>query len=168
MTKISKSTPTIEVQSEWKTMILGFIGKLIISTIICIYFGSMLAMRFFSDGINTKSNGIMVIAFIVLIVLAGWVSTYLVFFPKKWQQRATIDFEQEEIEITSGKSKGTLQFSEISQIRYKALSSVFNTSYLFFLTIDGTEKPLFALSDDAYSTDLFFALKNRTSIAVVQ
>ena len=80
-----------------------------------------------------------------------------------------IDLEKQRIVVQSPNVEQEYHFSTIDNIRYKAATSLFSTSYLYFISTSGKkEAPMIALSDVAMSTALIQFMKQRAKLNVEQ
>lgn len=165
---IANSNP-VHLNGSWKSMIAPFVGMLLVNTIIAIFVASFILMKIFGGGFDFKNEAILAIVLLALVVVLTWVVTYLIYFPKKWKTEVEIDLEKQLITLHGREGKIEHLFSEVEGIRYKATSSVFNTSYLYFITAENRkETPMVALSDATKSVQLFNLLKLRTKLNLVQ
>lgn len=164
-----RTSKIIALTGAWKSMILPFVGVLIVYTIVAIWGGSFIVMKFFGDRFESKGEAILVIILLLAGVLFAWLLAFVTHFPKKWKTKVEIDLEKECITLQTPKGDKEYHFSMIASIRYQAATSLFSTSYLYFVTGDrGKEEPLVALSDAAISTALFHFLKQRARLQVIQ
>lgn len=162
------STSTV-LTGNWKSMILPFIGILLINTTLMIFIGSFILMKLFGGNFETRDEGILFLFILSALVLCAWLFTYLLYFPKKWKTKVDIDLEKQRIVVQSPNGEQEYNFSTIDNIRYKAATSLFSTSYLYFISTSGEkEAPMIALSDVTMSTALFQFLKQRAKLNLVQ